>query len=134
MFVAAETDGDECLEVGAHPGAIITALASHDRRHAAIATAVGEFDRDQSWALDGARSMKAWLVSFTGRSPRDAARLVRDARSLRQLPVTAAAYGTGQLSGGQIDAILSHLSPDTMPLFAEHEAGVDPHPDPAPSG
>ena len=57
---------------------------------------------------------------------RDAARLVRDARSLRQLPVTAAAYGTGQLSGGQIDAILSHLSPDTMPLFAEHEAELIP--------
>ena len=69
MFVAAEMDGDECLEMGAHPGAIITALATRDRLDAAIAAAVGEFDRDQSWALDGARSMKAWLVSFTGRSP-----------------------------------------------------------------
>ena len=113
-------------EVAAHPGAIIAALASHDRRHAAITTAVGEFDRNQSWALDGARSMKAWLVGFSGRSPRDAARLVRDARSLRQLPVTAAAYNTGQLSGGQIDAIVSHLSPKTIGLFAEHESELIP--------
>ena len=126
MFVAAEIDEETVFEVAAHPGAIITALASHDRRHAAIATAVGEFDRDQSWALDGARSMKAWLVSFTGRSPRDAARLVRDARSLRTLPVTAAAYRTGQLSGGQIDAIISHLTPTTIGLFADHEPELIP--------
>ena len=69
MFVADEVVEDEYLEVAAHPGAIIAALAAHDRRHAAITAAVGEFDRDQSWALDGARSMKAWLVGFGGRSP-----------------------------------------------------------------
>ncbi len=112
--------------MAAHPAGIITALATRDRLDAAIATAVGEFDRDQSWAFDGARSMKAWLVGFGGRSPRDAARLVRDARCLRLLPVTAAAYTRGQLSGGQIDAILSHLSPNTLALFAEHEAELIP--------
>ena len=53
-----------CREVAAHPGAIIAALAARDRLDAAIAAAVGEFDRDQSWALDGARSMKAWLVEL----------------------------------------------------------------------
>ena len=114
------------LEVAAHPGAIISALAVHDRRQAAITAAVGEFDRDQSWALDGARSMKAWLIAFTGRSAGDAARLVRHARNLRQLPVTAAGYTTGQLSGGQIDAIIAHLSPTTIGLFTDHEAELIP--------
>jgi len=118
-----EHDGPE---VAAHPGAIITALAARDRHDAAITTAVGEFDHHGSWALDGARSMKAWLVGFGGRSPRDAARLVRDARSLRQLPLTAAAYSTGQLSGGQIDAIISHRSPTTIGLFADHEPELIP--------
>ena len=70
--------------------------------------------------------MKAWLVAFTGRSAGDAARLVRHARSLRQLPVTAAAYTTGQLSGGQIDAIIAHLSPATIGLFADHEPELIP--------
>ena len=55
MFVVEDVE-DECPEVAAHPGAIITALATRDRLDAAIATAVGEFDRDQSWALDAARS------------------------------------------------------------------------------
>ena len=125
MFVDG-VDDDDMVDVAAHPGAIITALAVHDRQQAAITVAVGEFDRHQSWALDGARSMKAWLVAFTGRSPRDAARLVRDARCLRQLPVTAAAYGSGQLSGGQLDAALCHLTPTTLPLFAEHETELLP--------
>ena len=40
--------------------------------------------------------------------------------------MTAAAYATGQLSGGQIDAIISHLSPDTLALFAEHEPELIP--------
>ena len=40
--------------------------------------------------------------------------------------MTAAAYGTGQLSGGQIDAIVSHLSPTTIGLFAEHEPELIP--------
>ena len=126
MFVVDEVDDDTVLEVAAHPAAIIAALAALDRRQAAITAAVGEFDRDQSWALDGARSMKAWLVSFTGRSAGDAARLVRHARSLRQLPVTAAAYTTGQLAGGQIDAIIAHLSPATIGLFADHEPELIP--------
>ena len=72
MFVDVGVNDDTVLEVAAHPAAIISALAVHDRRQAAITTAVGEFDRDQSWALDGARSMKAWLIAFTGRSPGDA--------------------------------------------------------------
>ncbi len=126
MFVHGVVEDDTIIEVAAHPSAIITALATRDRLDAAIAAAVGEFDRDQSWALDGARSMKAWLVTFTGRSPRDAARLVRDARCLRALPVTAGAYRSGQLTGGQLDAIISHLTPTTIGLFADHETELLP--------
>ncbi|MGD9701480.1 MAG: DUF222 domain-containing protein [Acidimicrobiia bacterium] len=102
------------LMVPAHAAAICDALALRDRLDAAIAVAIGEFDRDGGWLLDGARSLKAWLIAHGRRSARDAARLVRDARSLRQLPVTAASYSTGQLSSGQVDAIVSRLSPDTV--------------------
>src|SRR4029453_7552542 len=47
-------------------------------------------------------------------------------RRLRQLPVTAAAYRDGVLSGGQVQAIVANLKDRTADLFADHEAQLVP--------
>jgi hypothetical protein len=70
--------------------------------------------------------MTAWLRHYAGRSGREAAVCTRTARRLRQLRVTAAAYGDGTLSGGQVQAIVANLNDKTAGLFAEHEPELVP--------
>ena len=56
-------------------------------------------------------------------SRRDSARLAATAHKLRQLPVTAAAWRAGELSGGQVDAVLANVG-NHLERFADHEAAV----------
>lgn len=56
--------------------------------------AVGAFDAEARWALDGATSMTAWLRQ-QGMSTRAAGSLARTGRRMHQLPVTAAAWLDG---------------------------------------
>ena len=105
---------------------LIEAFALADRLNAKLLTAVGEHDVAELWRNDGATSMTAWLRHHTRRSGRDAARCARTARRLRELPVTAAAYRDGALSGGQVQAIVANLKDRTVDLFADHEAQLVP--------
>ncbi len=57
---------------------------------------------------------------------RDAAHTTSRARRLRDLPVVASSWQAGELSGGQVDAIVASLRPATQALFAHHEAAVVP--------
>ncbi len=102
------------------------AFALADRLNAKLLAAVGEHDTCEVWRNDGATSMTAWLRHHTGRSGRDAARCARTARRLRVLPVTAAAYRDGVLSGGQIQAVVANLEDRTVRLFAQHETELIP--------
>ena len=102
------------------------ALGLVDRLNAKVTEAVGEHDRAEVWRDDGATSMTAWLRQHGRRSSRDAASCTKTARRLAVLPVTAAAYGDGRLSGGQVQAIVANLTDKTVGLFAEHEPEVVP--------
>ncbi|HZA75822.1 MAG TPA: DUF222 domain-containing protein, partial [Acidimicrobiales bacterium] len=75
---------------------------------------------------DGATSMTAWLRHRAQSTSRDATLATKTARRLRQLPVTAAAYGEGRLSGGQVQAIVANLTDRTTGLFAQHEPELVP--------
>ena len=108
-------------------GAVLgEAFALADRLNAKLLAAVGEHDRAEVWRNDGATSMTAWLRHHTGRAGRDAARCTKTARRLHVLPVTAAAYRDGVLSGGQIQAIVANLSDRTVDLFAHHDRALIP--------
>lgn len=117
----------EGLEVPAEGEAIAEVLALRDRLEAKIAEAVGTFDVSAGWDLDGATSMTAWLRSAASMTSREAQRLACRARRLRSLPVTAGAYAAGELSGGQVEAIVARLDDSTVGLFARHEAEVVPY-------
>jgi hypothetical protein len=110
------------LEIPVDAAALARSCALLDRLSAKVTAAVGAFDAAEAWRDSGAVSMTAWLRRHAGRSGRDAARLVRTARRLAALPVTAAAYGDGALSGGQVQAIVANLNDDTTRLFAESES------------
>jgi Domain of unknown function (DUF222) len=106
--------------------ALTEGFALLDLLTAKLTTAVRDFDASEMWDGDGATSMTAWLRSHAARSGHDAHALATTARRLRRLPVTAAAWGDGSLSIGQVQAVMANLSPRTLDLFAEHEPAVVP--------
>jgi len=117
----------EKLDIPADGPALVRALALRDQLDARIAEAVGSFDGAGLWDIDAATSMTAWLRSAASMTSRSAARLASLARRLRQLPRCAAAYASGSLTGGQVDAITANLDDSTVGLFAEHEAELVPY-------
>ncbi len=96
--------------------AIAAAVALRDRLEAKITEAAGAFDAASLWDLDSATSMAAWLRHHAGMTSRDAARTAARARRLRQLPATAAAWRAGQVSSGQLDAVLAAVQPNTVDM------------------
>lgn len=106
--------------------AVAEVLELIDRLTAKVSAAVGEFDAEGGWALEGATSAVAWLRHRAGMTSSTANNTVRTARSLRQLPVTAAAWRDGSLSGGQVQAITKNVNDRSLALFADDEASVVP--------
>jgi hypothetical protein len=102
------------------------AFALADLLNAKLVAAVGEHDAAEVWRNDGATSMTAWLRHHTRQSGRQSAGCTNTARRLRELPVTAAAYRKGVLSGGQVHAIVANLKDRTVGLFVDHEAELIP--------
>jgi len=105
-------DGDrQPLTVAVDAAAILASIRQADRLEAAITDALGRFDVAGLWEADGATSLTAWLRDQARFSSRQAVGMVRAASRLRHLPVTAAAWGSGELSRGQVDAIVTAVSP-----------------------
>jgi len=117
----------EKLDIPVDGAALVRALALRDQLDARIAEVVGAFDAAQLWDIDAATSMTAWLRSCAGLTWRAARRLCSLASRLRPLPVSAAAYADGSLSGGQIEAVVASLDDSTVELFADDEADLVPY-------
>lgn len=68
---------------------------------------LAEFERREVFAIDGYLSLSAWLA-HRHRSSRTAAEaLVRRARALEQMPVTADAFAAGEVSGCAVRVLAS---------------------------
>jgi hypothetical protein len=119
-------DAIDRLDLPVDSVVLTEAFALVDRLNAKLLAAVGEHDAAELWRNDGATSMTAWLRHHTRQSGRQAAGCAKTARRLRQLPVTAAAYRDGVLSGGQVQAIVANLTDRTVGLFARHETQLVP--------
>ncbi len=119
-------DAIDDLDLPVDPAVLTEAFGLVDRLNAKLVAAVGDHDAAELWRHDGATSMTAWLRHHSRQTGRQAALCTRTARRLRELPVTAAAYRDGVLSGGQIQAIVVNLKDRTVGLFADHEAALIP--------
>jgi hypothetical protein len=79
-------------------GAVLVDLHRYRARLGMIeARLTAAFDQRKAYAADGSRSTAAWLArrcNTWGRATHDQA---RRARRLRQMPVTAAAFGDGEI-------------------------------------
>src|SRR3954465_2600350 len=83
--------------------------------HEAHATGVAEFD--------GVKSMAGWLRGHGGLSPSAAAQLVRNGRTLDQLPSVAAAAARGAVTPDQVALLAPVVTPANLSAADKH--GVD---------
>ncbi|MBA3956300.1 MAG: DUF222 domain-containing protein, partial [Acidimicrobiia bacterium] len=114
------------LELGLDGDELVACQRAADRLSAKLGVAYGEFDSLELWDLDAATSMTAWLRDHATMAGGEASRVLRSARRLRGLPVTAAAALDGSLSAGAVRAIVANVWDKTAELFAEHEAELIP--------
>ncbi|MEY2571636.1 MAG: hypothetical protein QOE63_1986, partial [Acidimicrobiaceae bacterium] len=98
--------------------ALTRAFVVLDKLTAKNTRGVGDFDVAGTWAIEGRRSMPAWLRQ---RARRGDGRAVKIARRLRQLPHVTDAWEGGALSCAQIDIIIANTTDRTLPLFIELE-------------
>ena len=114
--LAACTDG-ELVEALAATERVRSAMAAH----AAALTAA--CDHRQVWAGDGAASPAVWIAQQRDEPVADARRHLRHARRLEAMPVTAAAFGAGEIGEAKA-AMLAAARTDR--LAAEFER-CEPH-------
>lgn len=74
---------------------------------------LGEFDVLGGWGGPGIRSLAHWLSWRAGMSLRTAQEHIRMARTLRDLPLTSAAFGAGELSFSKVRALTRVATPRT---------------------
>src|ERR1700710_1901046 len=91
---------------------LLELLRERDLAEVKYAVAVGEFDAEQRWGLDGCSNMGQWLVHHGRLAHDDANRLLTLARVQRCFPVTAAAWESGALSGAQARMIGEIVAPE----------------------
>lgn len=113
------------LQIPADASALREAIALHDRLTAKVTVAIGEFDELALWDADCARSMKFWLVDEGFAAP-DAHRATLYGKRMRQLPVVAAAWQAGELSNGQVRAIVENLIDKHIGRFRQMEDSLVP--------
>lgn len=89
---------------------------------AAASAVLDRFDAEGASSYDGLRSTTSWLRQHCQMTGATAARRVRTARALRQLPEVADRFRTGRFSADQADLFARNLTPRTAEAMAEDEA------------
>ena len=125
MFEALARAVEE-LEVPSDPSALAEVWALVDRLTAKATMAAAAFDEHELWDVDGDTSLTGWLRHHAGMTSRDAAVVTRTGERLRSAPSTAAAWLNGDLTGGQVAAVVANVHDETAELWAQHEAAVVP--------
>jgi hypothetical protein len=84
--------------------------------------AVGEFDTWGEWALDGAKTVVAWLETRCHLPKGEARALARRAQALPHLPLAAEAFADGEIGAAQFDALAQKRTPVNEEAMARDEA------------
>jgi hypothetical protein len=84
--------------------------------------AEGEFDAGGEWAVDGAKTVTAWLDTRCHIPKAQAQRQARRAKALAHLPVAAEAFAAGEIGAAQFDALAGARTPATEAAMSRDEA------------
>ena len=102
---------------------LVGLLDARERLDAVILAVAGEWDRDKSWELDGARSPVAWLAHRAPVTRQDASSLVRTARFVRTFDQTAKALDAGDITAGHA-TVAAQAAKHRGEQYREHEAVI----------
>ena len=100
--------------------ALVEVLAARERLDAVILAMTGEWDRDRSWELDGARSPVAWLAHRAPVTRQEASSLVRTGRHVAKYEATAKALDAGDVTSAHA-TIAAQAAKHRGEQYAEHE-------------
>jgi hypothetical protein len=104
-------------------GDIAALVAERNRIDARLTRLVRAAELSQAPERDGLRSMPSWLRGHCRLSTAEAARLVRNGRTLAHLPALAEAQDAGWVSAEQVAVVARIVTPER--LAAAAAAGVD---------
>jgi hypothetical protein len=99
---------------------VVELLAAQERLNALVLAVVGEWDRDQAWALDGSVSPIAWLAHRCPVTRQAASVLVRTSRHITRHEQTAKALDAGDISAVHVE-VAARAVKHREDLYAEHE-------------
>ena len=99
---------------------VVELLAARERLDALLITVVGDWDREQAWALDGSVSPVAWLAHRGPVTRQDAAGLVRAARHVARHAATAKALDAGDVTAAHVQ-VAARAVTHRDDLYAAHE-------------
>lgn len=99
---------------------VVELLEIRERLDAEILRAVGIWDRDRAWEIDGSLSARAWLAYRTPISDSEAQRLVKTARLVDDHRDIAAALADGEITTPHVTAISRVASKERSPLLDDH--------------
>jgi hypothetical protein len=94
-----------------------------NQAQAELSRTVRVADSTQAFAADGMKTAQSWLRSHTRLSPASAARVLRNGRTMAQLPAVAAAHAAGSITAAQVSLIGRLTAPRYAALAAAQ--GVD---------
>ena len=100
--------------------AVLELLAAQERLGALVLSFVGDWDADQSWALDGSLSPVAWLAHRAPLTRQRASTLVRTARHVEAHEQTAKALDVGDITAAHVE-IAAQAAKHREELYAEQE-------------
>jgi hypothetical protein len=101
--------------------AVLCALIDlRERTDAVVLSATADWDRHESWSVDGALSAQSWLRSKTALAAPEARQMVRSARLVARNETLAKALAGEDITAGHVDALAKHVTPARADLFDEH--------------
>ena len=92
-----------------------------DQVEAARLRVLGEWDARALWSVDGAYSGVGWLAARGSKSRASLGGILKDARQLRQMPITGAAVAAGELAPAKARLLCRAINSRTRETFARDE-------------
>src|SRR6185437_12902759 len=113
-------------KIAAEEGSVDVARISKlaDRLECQRLRAIGEYDRSGGWAAENYLTAASALRDKTDCTPGHSYRSVRLARQLAELPETAAAFASGEITREHVAIITRRCTDKRLPLFQAIERGL----------
>ena len=105
--------------VGERSDVILQLHAAECAIRRTLVEVIAAHDRTESWKVDGATSMTAWLAAQLGIAHGTAAQLVSVGESLESLPAIAETFGEGRLSWDKVRSLTRFAKPETDAALAD---------------